>query len=1024
MSAASRPFTAKVVKKEKDVKKITRFKDKELSDSWTAFDNTLQEGLINARDALVAGTQQRYAWICEKEGCVTIRSCRTGSVLQRITKQHVFPWSLAQGPHKLYVWVGYSDGRIILYSSSPPYQECRTLECGANMGGCNSLLSHLHFVFAGYGNCQVVKWNGSTHEREGYFVGHTGGRGSAIRCMDMHLTTLFTSADDMCIRKWDVNSYQQLVAFKGHEASVLSICYTRKNHLWSGSEDNTVKVWNPENGSCLKTFRVDAPVSTLRFFGNRVWCGAWNRTLTLFDAINCERVGLFKKHQAPITDIVCVASTRIFKIWTVGADKCIHTWNMEGNEQDYEGEMKDIERQMFSLKSEVDSLNKELGRGPRVRANSCWEDDLGFCSTDIVKGLKSRLRKIEQEKDNLLASATERQQVLTSTWMQHIKKQDDDIRYRYFTKIFKFWAFAKRKFQKQYRTSLRRNKINQTFHLLMRMSVWKNWVSKKQLHNKQLNQSAVKSKLMRLNLRSTIRQRYFMKLLDFSHQNRSARITNRACQTFLRITTIGLIRISYLKLVNNVQFTSKIKSIKLQSALLSRIRPNGVLRIYFQTLRDNVPVSKRNRLRKELSSIACRLCAKGLHKAYLSKWRTWAEKTRKNRILVAAVGKTFAYGILRSFWRTWNEFLIIKKKSKRFDICGQVLQRHMTVGMLRHYYRKIQSYTTMKRIKNHVNARLGTMTSVQTDILRRRTYVRLLLYSCLSKKIKMHLVARRAMVSIYNKVRLHYYYTRLSGFSTIKKWKRNIKRRAYLFIKRSAIEATRRNCYQHLIRAVDKTREGYAFSRKEESDKNRAQLTHTVETINNENAALNQKVLELDHALKDINQFAMDGNLTARRWERRFVESSNQNTKLSLELQQVRSLAEEMRSTLKKHKLVTGARPFLLSNTQEVFKRILEAEFSVKACFDSISMRQPTKLSLMRDMNKIRDAITAIKKDQKRCIQWCFSEDEKLSANVSALLYGKQTRVKTGQQSRSPPNKSLSPDDSRVFSRASSNSIR
>ncbi|KAJ9456527.1 Myosin heavy chain kinase B [Diplonema papillatum] len=387
---------------------------KDKKDEWTMYDQMIQEGTINARAATVAGKTVQYVWVCERDGSTTVRSCRTGSELHRTTKQGMFPWCLAEGPEKRNVWVGYSSGVIILHSASSPFEQRLTLEAGRQSGGCYCLLTHLNYVFAGYGNCQIIKWNNDTKEREGYYIGHTGGHGSAIRSMCLHLTTLYSSADDMTIRVWDVNTCEQLQVLRGHDASVLSLVYTRANHIWSAGEDAVVKVWRPETAECVKTFKLETPANIVRCIGNRVWCGTWDRKVTIFDATTLDRVGVYTKHAAPLAEIVCVATTKIFKVWTLGTDKCIKVWQTEDRSDVGDRlEFTSMQQSIFDLQSEIDRLNKELGRSRKARSTSVWEiDDVAFCPSEVARDMRGKLMEMTHQRDTLDERATLRRNLV------------------------------------------------------------------------------------------------------------------------------------------------------------------------------------------------------------------------------------------------------------------------------------------------------------------------------------------------------------------------------------------------------------------------------------------------------------------------------------------------------------------------------------------------------------------------------------------------------------------------------------
>eukprot|EP01063_Lacrimia_lanifica_P000337 TRINITY_DN1015_c0_g1_i1.p1 TRINITY_DN1015_c0_g1~~TRINITY_DN1015_c0_g1_i1.p1 ORF type:complete len:977 (+),score=328.01 TRINITY_DN1015_c0_g1_i1:51-2981(+) len=332
--------------------------DKSSSDAWVIPEGNLGTE-VNGRAAIVAGRPHKSVWTCEKEGALSIRSCRTGSLVRSITRKHIFPWSLAEGPLGRYVWVGYSDGAVILFSTAPPHDQVKVLQVGG-LGGCYCVVPHLNWMFAGYGNSQIIKWNGLTLERDGVYVGHQSGQGSAIRDICLNDADLYTCGDDATIRKWDVVTCEETSVFKGHSAAILSITYSRKNHLWSTGEDSTVRVWDPKTMKCIKTHKLESPSSVLKFMGNRVWCGCWKKTIVIFDAVTLERVGHYHNHKAPIAEVLTVSASRLYKVWTYGIDRVVNVWTMEGDDSEYDQERRMAELRMFDLEAENRRLLRDL----------------------------------------------------------------------------------------------------------------------------------------------------------------------------------------------------------------------------------------------------------------------------------------------------------------------------------------------------------------------------------------------------------------------------------------------------------------------------------------------------------------------------------------------------------------------------------------------------------------------------------------------------------------------------------------
>ena len=58
---------------------------------------------------------------------------------------------------------------------------------------------------------------------------------------------------DGCCKTFSTDTAEQLISYEGHSAPVLSVRYLDAQHIVSVSADQTVRLWNPSNGSHLRT---------------------------------------------------------------------------------------------------------------------------------------------------------------------------------------------------------------------------------------------------------------------------------------------------------------------------------------------------------------------------------------------------------------------------------------------------------------------------------------------------------------------------------------------------------------------------------------------------------------------------------------------------------------------------------------------------------------------------------------------------------------------------------------------------
>lgn len=125
----------------------------------------------------------------------------------------------------------------------------------------------------------------------------------------------------------------------GHKLAILVLCQVGKSTVWSGSEDNLIKVWSVLDVSLRRTLSGHAgPVCSLVQMGPHVWSGSSDCTILVWDA--SSHALLFSlghqggyallenvRHQIvfhSLLSIVTYTSTREFSCLLVFV--CVNTW--------------------------------------------------------------------------------------------------------------------------------------------------------------------------------------------------------------------------------------------------------------------------------------------------------------------------------------------------------------------------------------------------------------------------------------------------------------------------------------------------------------------------------------------------------------------------------------------------------------------------------------------------------------------------------------------------------------------------
>jgi WD40 repeat protein len=85
------------------------------------------------------------------------------------------------------------------------------------------------------------------------------------------------------LRVWDTEGHQAPRVLEGHTDSVNAVALTADGkRAVSGSDDNTLRVWDLKSGNCLAVFTCDAPVLCCAWSGDVIAAGDRTRQFHLF----------------------------------------------------------------------------------------------------------------------------------------------------------------------------------------------------------------------------------------------------------------------------------------------------------------------------------------------------------------------------------------------------------------------------------------------------------------------------------------------------------------------------------------------------------------------------------------------------------------------------------------------------------------------------------------------------------------------------------------------------------------------
>ncbi|MDF5719540.1 MAG: NB-ARC domain-containing protein [Rhizonema sp. PD37] len=185
---------------------------------------------------------------------------------------------------------------------------------------------------------KVRLWNVNTGKCQSILVGHTN-LISSVAFAPQHIqdSLLASGSDDNTIKLWN-HQGECLKTLRGHEAWVYSVAFSPKaDILASGSRDNTVKLWNKRTGACLYTLvGHQNRVKSVAFHpnGTILASASDDKTIKLWDVNTGHCVQTLVGHKDKVDcvafrpDANILASTscdKTIKLWDVNTGECLQT---------------------------------------------------------------------------------------------------------------------------------------------------------------------------------------------------------------------------------------------------------------------------------------------------------------------------------------------------------------------------------------------------------------------------------------------------------------------------------------------------------------------------------------------------------------------------------------------------------------------------------------------------------------------------------------------------------------------------
>jgi WD40 repeat protein len=148
---------------------------------------------------------------------------------------------------------------------------------------------------------------------------------SSVCSMGIFDGKVISGSNDNTITIWDLKTGERLKILRGHQGTVYSIAVFN-GMVVSGSRDHTIKIWDLETGVCLNTLREHQnTVSSLAIFNEKVISGSWDTAIKIWDLKTGKCLNTLEGHQTEVHSLAVFDGKAV----SSSLDSTINTWDLE-----------------------------------------------------------------------------------------------------------------------------------------------------------------------------------------------------------------------------------------------------------------------------------------------------------------------------------------------------------------------------------------------------------------------------------------------------------------------------------------------------------------------------------------------------------------------------------------------------------------------------------------------------------------------------------------------------------------------
>jgi hypothetical protein len=146
---------------------------------------------------------------------------------------------------------------------------------------------------------------------------------------------LASGSEDQTVRVWDVPSGQELLCLRGHEGGVYSVTVSGDGRrLVSGSFDRTVRMWDARSGQellCLRGHEGGVYSVAVSGDGRRLVSGSFDRTVRIWDATSGQELLCLRGHEGGVCSVA--VSSDGCRLVSGSFDRTVRIWDAASGQE-------------------------------------------------------------------------------------------------------------------------------------------------------------------------------------------------------------------------------------------------------------------------------------------------------------------------------------------------------------------------------------------------------------------------------------------------------------------------------------------------------------------------------------------------------------------------------------------------------------------------------------------------------------------------------------------------------------------